>query len=75
VYVQELYRANGDTVDGLPHDLFVGDAEGLQARIGEVIAREGSRPLLGSVNKPLWRLAILRSGKGPAARAPNSRLI
>jgi hypothetical protein len=69
VYVQELHRANGGTPDGLPHDLFAADAEGVRRRVAEVIAREGPRPRLGSVNKTQWHLAILRSGEGPAARA------
>lgn len=69
VYVQELYRANGDSVDGLPHDPFATDAEGMRRKVAEVVAREGPRPVLGSVNKTQWHLAILRSGQGPAARA------
>lgn len=68
-YVQELYRANGDQVDGLPHDLFAADADGFQRQVAAIIAREGARPRLESVNKQEWHLAILRSGAGPAARA------
>lgn len=68
-FVQALYHANGESVEGLPHDLFLEDPESLQQKVAEVIAREGTVPQLGSVNKQQWRLAILRSGQGPHARA------
>ena len=68
-YVQALYRANGNKVDGLPHDLFAEDPLAVQRGVAEVIAREGTTPKVTSVNKQEWHLAILRSGQGEAARA------
>ena len=68
-YVQALYRANGNRVEGLPHDLFAEEPLAVQRGVAEVIAREGVTPKLGSVNKREWHLAILRSGQGEAERA------
>ena len=67
--VQALYGANGGSVADLPHDLFAPDPEAVQRGVGEMIARHGPTPRLGSVNKEQWHLAILRSGEGEAARA------
>lgn len=68
-YVQALYRANGNRVEGLPHDLFVEEPTAIQQGVAEVIAREGTTLKVGSVNKQEWHLAILRSGQGEAERA------
>ncbi len=68
-YVQVLYRANGDTVEGLPHDPWVDDPEAFRKEVADVIAKHGPRPRPGSVNLTQWRLAILRSGEGAPARA------
>lgn len=68
-YVQVMYRGNGDSVEGLPHDLFAADPTAVQAGVSEVIGREGPTIRLGSVNKQQWHLAILRSGEGKSARA------
>ncbi|UCH36008.1 MAG: heparinase II/III family protein [Armatimonadota bacterium] len=68
-FAQVIYGSNGQTVDGLPHDLFADDPETLQKQLAEVIAREGAAPKLGSVNKQEWRIAILRAGEGTDARA------
>lgn len=68
-FVQALYHANGGTADGLPYDLFAGDSAAFQQAVREVIAREGTIPQVGSVNKQQWHLAILRSGQGTNARA------
>lgn len=67
--VQALYHANGGSVADLPHDLFAPDPERFQRAVAEVIEREGPTPVVGSVNKRQWRLAILRGGKGAVARA------
>jgi hypothetical protein len=68
-FAQVIYRANGETVEGLPYDLFADDAAQIQKGVGEIIAREGAAPKLGSVNKQQWHLAILRSGRGADERA------
>ncbi|HOW70229.1 MAG TPA: heparinase II/III family protein [Phycisphaerae bacterium] len=69
VFVQALYRGNGGTIDGLPHDLFAIDPKGIQKGVEEVIAREGPSFRLAGVNKRQWHLAILRSGQGDDRRA------
>lgn len=68
-YAQTLYLANDRRVEGLPYDLFSYDPEGFQREVAAVIEREGAEPNLPSVLKKQWRLAILRAGEGPAARA------
>ncbi len=68
-FAQATYMANGNTVDGLPHDLFVGDPVPIQKEVAALIGREGPTPRLGSVNKQQWHLAILRAGEGNNARA------
>ncbi len=68
-FAQTLYHANGDRLDGLPHDIFGGDSAAFQQRLGTVIEREGVEITLESVNKEAWHLAILRSGKGKNRRA------
>ncbi|MCS7015631.1 MAG: heparinase II/III family protein [Gemmatales bacterium] len=68
-YVQAIYRANDFSVEGLPYDPFVENPVQIQREVRDVIARQGSLPRLGSVNKQKWRLAILRSGYGANSRA------
>jgi len=68
-FAQVIYRANGNSVEGLPHDLFVQDAAVVQKAVSEVVAREGASIKLGSINKQQWHMAILRSGKGAHRRA------
>ncbi|MCL5999019.1 MAG: heparinase II/III-family protein [Chloroflexi bacterium] len=65
-FVQVMYRANGNTVDGLPYDLFAADPAELQRCVRAVIDQHGSVPRAGSVNKQQWHLAILRSRSGAA---------
>ncbi len=67
--VQVIYLANGKSVAGLPYDLFAEDPVVFQQEVQSVIEREGPVPKLGSVNKPNWHLAILRSGEGEDRRA------
>lgn len=69
VFAQIAYWANDRKVEGLPYDLFCADPVGLQRTIASAIRKHGADPKVGSVNKEQWRLAILRSGKGPAERA------
>jgi oligo-alginate lyase len=68
-FVQVLYRANDNSVRELPLDLFAPDPAGFQKRVAETIARVGTTPALGSLNKQEWHLAILRSGRDEHARA------
>ena len=68
-YVQILHRENGDTLEGLPHDLMAPDPEALRRGVADVIARQGPRPQLSSVHKSRWHLGILRSGTGGGGRA------
>ena len=68
-YVQAIYRANDFRAQDLPYDPFVEDPARVQRDVKEVILREGSLPVLKSVNKQKWRLAILRSGHGSNSRA------
>jgi len=67
-FVRLLYRANGNRTDGLPHDLFAENPEAFQKQVQQVIAQQGSEFRLGSVNKPKWCLALLRSGSGENER-------
>ena len=68
-FVQALFVANDRSAKDLPHDLFASDAEGLQQGVRDVIAREGTVPDVGSVNKKQWRIALLRSGEEENQRA------
>lgn len=68
-FVQVLYRANDNRVEGLPYDILATEPAALQKAVAGVIEREGTTPTVGSVNKQEWHLAILRSGKGKDARA------
>lgn len=68
-FVQVLYHANDNSVEGLPYDLFELDPVAFQKAVQEVIAREGTEIKQSSVNKQEWHLATLRSGKGKNARA------
>lgn len=66
---QVLYQANGREVDGIPYDLFAADPAAMRRELAAIIRRAGETPRVGSVNKQQWRLAILRAGEGPRARA------
>ena len=63
--VKVLYRENGYTKDGLPHDLFAPDPESIQSAVKAVIAEHGATLSLPSVNKQEWGLAMLRSRQQP----------
>ena len=67
-YVQALYRANDNVVDGLPHDLFAEDYEKFQQSVQKIISTEGSEIRNVSVNKEDWHLALLRSGQSEQER-------
>ena len=70
VFVQLLYQGNGNTVKGLPYDIFADDPNRFQQQVKEVISKVG--PVIKeppSVNKYKWHLAILRSGQARKGRA------
>ncbi len=66
---QMLYSGNGNSLDGLPHDLFAENPTLFQTTIQKVIDDHGIYPSVGSINLQEWHLAILRSGKEKNARA------
>lgn len=68
-FIQVLYHANGNSVDGLPHDLLAADPRVIQNEVQAVIDRHGREPKPGDVNKQEWHLAIFRSGEAADARA------
>jgi hypothetical protein len=68
-YARILYRANGGRVDGLPHDIFAANPGAMQTELKKLIASEGTEIRPGSVNKPAWHIALLRSGSGKNRRA------
>jgi len=68
-FVQVLYRANGDSIARLPHDLYADDQQSFQQSVQAVIDREGAELKVDSVNLEEWHLAILRAGRGFDARA------
>jgi predicted dehydrogenase len=68
-FVQALYATNGGKADGLPYDMYETDPKGFQAKVKEVILREGAYTTPPSVNKQEWHLAMLRSGTGENERA------
>jgi|GEM_PF-2033971 len=81
-FFMNLYRITGDvaliqvmrhnnyrSTEGLPHDMFAEDPEGFQRETSAIIAAHGEEPVIASVNKTQWRLAMLRSGSGARERA------
>jgi len=68
-FAQVMHHANGNSVAGIPHDIFADDPARIQEQLQSVIEREGVEIKLGSVNKEQWHVAILRSGEGDNARA------
>jgi hypothetical protein len=67
LYSQIVYLVNGDTTEGLPHDLFAADPDAVARDVRRAIARAGPLPHPGSVDLSEWHLAILRSRRDPAA--------
>ena len=68
-FAQVLVKSNRGRIDGLPYDLFVERPQRMRDELRAVLEKHGKALDLKSVNKPQWRLAILRSGKGPSERA------
>ena len=68
-FAQTLFRLNGDTIEGLPHDLYAASPRAIQQGVLDIVNREGTDLRLESIDKQQWHLAILRSGRGAKARA------
>lgn len=68
-FAQTLYRENGGTVVGLPHDIYGGGADAMQQQLAAVIEAHGEAIEQSSINKESWRLAVLRSGADTHRRA------
>lgn len=67
-YMQLMYIGNGNSVEGLPHDIFAADPAALQKKTQEIVDREGLSLKMTSANKEKWHLALLRSGEKDNAR-------
>ncbi len=67
-YAQFVYELNGQSVAGLPGDLFADDPGRTQERIKMVIEQKGQlQPV--STHKSKYHLALLQSGVGETGRA------
>ena len=69
LYVQLLYRANGNTITNLPYDLAHAQPAQFQQNVAAAIRTHGTAIKTASVNKSQWGLGILRSGTGDHQRA------
>ena len=69
VFVQALYKANGNSLEGLPHDLFEEHPDTFQNNVKTVMDAAGGEIRLPDVNKEAWGISILRSGEGDRRRA------
>lgn len=67
-YLQTMYRSNGNSVENLPRDPYVEDAQAIRKGVQEAIDQHGATIKLSSVNKKQWHLALLRSGEGSQRR-------
>ncbi len=61
-FIQVLYGANDNSLEGLPYDLFADNPVAFQKDIQDVIIHAGKDIHVGSINKQEWCLAILRAG-------------
>lgn len=68
LFVKLLYRANQNSVAGLPYDLFEANPAAIQAAVDSVIQKHGTALPTESVNKENWCLGILRTGAGNNCR-------
>lgn len=68
-FARVMFKANNNSAEGLPFDLFATDPEQIQEQVARIIRQVGADIPLGSINKTQWHLAILRSGSGKHARA------
>ncbi len=68
-FVRVACRGNGNSLDGMPWDLFAPEPDAAASKMRALIEEHGSALRLPSVNKQEWCIAILRSGEGPHERA------
>lgn len=68
-FVRIAYRGNGNSLDGMPWDLFAPEPDTVAAKMRALLDEHGSALRLGSIDKQQWCIAILRSGEGPHERA------
>ena len=69
-FVRVLVHANDGTTAGLPHDPTCADPQAFCQGVATVMAENADSPMAGSVNKPEYHLALLRSDdeiRGPVA--------
>lgn len=67
-FIRLMFIANGERVEGLPHDLFAENPKAVQNKVAQIVAEQGVKFQLKSVNKSKWCLALLRSGSGENER-------
>ena len=60
LYWQMAWMGNGQTLDGLPRDIFAEDPAGYAGAVKAAVDKHGPWPQVASVNKSEWRLAVLR---------------
>ena len=67
-YIKILYKANNNSVSGLPFDILETDKSDFQQKVQNIINKTGTEIKTKSVNKKNWCLALLKSGKGKNQR-------
>lgn len=65
-----MYQAN----NGLPHDLFTANPAVFQHNVRRVIDEFGAKIQLGSVNKSVWYLSVLRSSSPLGGKGMHRRI-
>ncbi len=68
-FLQVAFKANNYSLENLPYDLFDDNPTSFRRTVEQTIAQHGRTLETPSVDKKQWHLAILRSGRGPNARA------
>ncbi len=68
-FVRIMYRANQNSVRGLPFDIFETESQKFQKTMQALIDSVGTDIRTRSVNKEAWCVAMLKSGTGDSGRA------
>jgi hypothetical protein len=68
-FLQVMYAENKHQVNGLPYDLLVEDPTAIQKEVDAAVKERGPDPVVGSIDKKEWCLAIMRTGDADHARA------
>jgi hypothetical protein len=63
-----MYKANGNSAQGLPYDVGRSDSTDLEDEVARLIAAHGTDFNAGAVDKRQWHVAFLRSGEGENKR-------